>query len=62
MFFVQLYSFGCGLGGRLGLGNTDNFSSPCMVAALEHENILSFAAGAGIKNAIYSCHDDDVEK
>jgi hypothetical protein len=33
-----------------------------MVAALEHENILSFAAGAGIKNAIYSCHDDDVEK
>ena len=52
MLFVQLYSFGCGLGGRLGLGNTDNFSTPCMVAALEHKNILSFAAGAGIKKAL----------
>ena len=49
MFFVQLYSFGCGLGGRLGVGSMDSFNVPCLIAALEHKNVVSFAAGAGIK-------------
>jgi len=44
----QLFSFGCGLAGRLGTGSMESVHSPQIVAAIENKKVVSFAAGAGL--------------
>ena len=43
----HLYVFGCGDGGRLGLGSShfDNVYTPTMVEALAHEHVASVSCG-----------------
>ena len=40
-----VYSFGCGDGGRLGLGDVKDRLAPCEISTLKGSNILSLSAG-----------------
>jgi alpha-tubulin suppressor-like RCC1 family protein len=42
----EVYTWGCGHSGRLGIGNMDNYNLPVLIAALERKKVVSIAAGS----------------
>ena len=42
----ELYTWGCGHSGRLGIGSMSNSNLPLFIAALEGQRVVSIAAGS----------------